>query len=167
MTLAVSVPPSVPAKPIRVYLTDDDDQFAKFVSDMFDNQPGLALEGRAPSLEAALAELASIDPDVLVLDIYMSHGETLEAIPDLKQLCPGMKILVLTGGGWEDQQVASIVAGANGFLYKPFTTSDLARAIRIVHEGKVYFDASALAEASLPYSDPSRKPDVSKTTAIF
>jgi two-component system, NarL family, response regulator DevR len=150
-----------PERTIRVYLTDDDVQFSKFVVDMLGNQPGLQLTGTAGSLETALSELTQIEPDVLVLDLYMGEGETLEAIPDLKQLHSGMKILVLTGGGWEDQQVASILAGAHGFLYKPFTTSDLVRAIRVLYEGKAYFDAIALAEALSPAA-----PAASTTVAV-
>jgi DNA-binding NarL/FixJ family response regulator len=65
-----------------------------------------------------------------------------------------MKILVLTGGGWANLQVASVLAGAHGFLYKPFTSSDLFRAIRLVHEGKLFFDAAALADALSPAAVP-------------
>lgn len=132
---------------IRVYLTDDDQQFSVAVGDLLQDQAGIELIGSANSIEKTLSDLASHPIDVLVLDLYMPEGESLEAMTDLRHLVPSIKVLVITGGGWTDQQVASILAGANGFLYKPFTSSDLANSIRIVHSGKAFFDFTAVTRA--------------------
>ncbi|MFO1501146.1 MAG: response regulator transcription factor [Verrucomicrobiota bacterium] len=143
---------------IRVYLADDDEQFSLVVHDLLCTQAGVDLIGSSGTIEKTLHDLAATPVEVLVLDLYMPQGETLECIPDLKRTVPEIKVLVVTGGGWNDQQVASILAGANGFLYKPFTSSDLAKAIQLVHSGKAYFDYAALAAAlssSGSHSTPS------------
>jgi DNA-binding NarL/FixJ family response regulator len=139
---------------IQVFLSDDDPQFSMAAAEMLSPDTSIALVGTGRSVEETLAAVSAQKFDVLVLDIYMSDGESLEAVQDVKLMRPGIKVLVITGGGWKDQQVASIVAGADGFLYKPFTSSDLAKAIKVIHSGKVFFDASALAEAlSCPTCD--------------
>jgi DNA-binding NarL/FixJ family response regulator len=149
---------------IRVFVTDDDAQFLRFASDLLSVRSGMQVVGVARSMEGTLTELRKVTADVLILDIYIDRGDpsekgmSLEAIPDLKLLQHDLKILVVTGGGWEDQQVSSILAGAHGFLYKPFSSSDLIRAIRHVHTGKVFFDAAAVEKAvDSPKSSPAEQ----------
>ncbi len=139
-------------KPIRVYVTDDDLEFRRVVShafrrvvNMVASRPSLEVVGMAEDIETTLSDLEKQDVDVLVLDINLGEGaaEGLEAIPDILEMRPNMKVLVVTGGGWDDYEVASVLAGAHGFLYKPFIVSDLPRAIAMLSEGKLYFAAEA------------------------
>ena len=143
---------------IRVHVADDDEQFSVVVRDLLQSQPGFKLVGFSSSVEATLSGLASTPADVLVLDLYMPEGESLECIADARRLLPGIRVLVTTGGGWADQQVASILAGANGFLYKPFTSSDLTNSIRLIYSGKAFFDLAAVTAAlnapAVPHSVP-------------
>ena len=88
-------------------------------------------------------------PDVLVLDLNMQGGNTMEVIPELRRLYPRMGILVLSIHSEEQAGVHAILSGANGYLSKTSAPEQLVAAVRRVAEGKRYVSAelgSALAE---------------------
>ncbi len=88
-------------------------------------------------------------PDVLILDLNMPGGNSLEAIPAFRRSHPRMAILVLSIHPEDQVGVRSILAGANGYLNKSSAPEQLLTAVQRVASGKRYVSAelgSALAE---------------------
>jgi DNA-binding NarL/FixJ family response regulator len=137
-------PGAVSPETIRVYLTSEDHVFLTAANKLLSEEPGITVLGTGNSIEGTLRDVKQVEPDVLALDVCLGEGACLDAIADLQAMRPRMKVLVITNGGWQDQQVASILAGAHGFVYKPF---ELGRAVKLVRDGKAFFEMSALVEA--------------------
>jgi DNA-binding NarL/FixJ family response regulator len=128
------VPPAV-RKP-RVILTDDHtlvaEGFAKLLEADFD-VVGCFSEGRT-----LLDQAATLEPDVVIMDLAMPLLNGIDAGHQLKKLLPSVKIIVLTV--CEDAEVAASLMRewASGFLLKKSASVELLKAIREVLQGKSY-----------------------------
>jgi len=79
----------------------------------------------ANTLKAAKTTIASERFDAMILDLSLPDGESLEWIPELKTSYPGMPIIIVTGTGDISSAVKAIKYGAENFLTKPVSMTDL------------------------------------------
>ena len=127
----------VPAVPIRVVVVDDQslvrDGFARIV----DAQPDMAAVGVCADGEQAVACVAELRPDVVLMDVRMPVLDGIEATRRLVAdgRAPGARILGLTTHDTDDYAIRMLRAGAVGFLLKDSTAVQLVDAIRSVHNG--------------------------------
>ena len=92
--------------------------------------PGFRVEEAASGREA-LEAVHGCHPDVLLLDLTMRDGDGWEVLKELRRGgCPeGLHIAVLTGQADEMVEQRARAAGANVYLAKPISGSDLTRAL--------------------------------------
>jgi DNA-binding NarL/FixJ family response regulator len=96
--------------------------------------------GEAATTNALLDILKNQLPDVLVLDIKLGGATTgIDIAKILRQTYPKLKILMLTANVDENYIIASLKAGARGFLSKDCSKDEFIRAIIKVYRGEVYF----------------------------
>lgn len=103
-------------------------------------QPDMEVIGEAKNGRVAIALARELQPDIVVMDVSMPELNGLKATEKLKGLCPHLKILTLTRhteGGYLQQLLK---VGANGYVLKQSTSSELIRAIRTVSRGNTYLD---------------------------
>lgn len=118
-------------------------------------EPDFATPGEAGDSRELLSLLQQQDWDVVLLDLSMPGRGGLEALHDIRRRKPAIPVLVLTVHS-ETQFVArAIKAGANGYVTKTTTPSEIVTAIRELIAGRPYFQ-SAVAE-SLATALASRK----------
>jgi len=114
-------------------------------------QPDLEVVGQAADGLEALAEVARLDPDVILMDLAMPGLGGLEATLALKQQGRRAKVLVLSQYGDREYVRRLLQAGVSGYLLKKSAGSELAGAIRAVHRGGLVLDPevarAAVAEA--------------------
>jgi DNA-binding NarL/FixJ family response regulator len=97
--------------------------------------PEVEVVGEAEDGEEALARVAALQPDVVLMDLMAPGGEGIAVTRKITQEYPGVHVLVLTAHG--DQQLfrRAAEAGASGYVLKDISAANLARAIRAVHDG--------------------------------
>jgi DNA-binding NarL/FixJ family response regulator len=121
---------------ISVFVVEDDDVLRGEFAATIEASPGLALLGAAGSLSAARAALAAGGaPDVLIVDLGLPDGDGAALIRELAVSAPVTCALVVTAFGDEGRVLRALEAGAKGYLLKDATMEELARAVRLVHEG--------------------------------
>jgi DNA-binding NarL/FixJ family response regulator len=109
---------------------------------------------------ASLAEFRAYDaePDVVIFDLYLDHGRlTAAEIAAVTQNCP---VLVVSASAREQDVLATIRAGASGYLIKTSAVEDFAKAVRTVAAGGFYvssqladfIDTSAVGPEGQPIS---------------
>jgi two-component system, NarL family, invasion response regulator UvrY len=130
---------------IRVLIADDHPIVRKGLEMVLSEQPDFTVQGvgTLPELRAYLVRQA---PDVLVLDVNMPSGSSLEMIGEIKHLHSNLPILVLSIHPEEQAGVKAIIAGAQGYLTKESAPDQLVNAIRIIRSGKKFISPE-LAEA--------------------
>lgn len=86
----------------------------------------------------AIRLVESLKPDLILMDLSMPRMNGMGAIQEIKKQCPATKILVLTVHKTEEYILATLKAGADGYILKDATHSELMLAIDNVFSGKSY-----------------------------
>lgn len=121
---------------IRVLIVEDHTVVRKgLVSLLSTPRFNIEVVGEASDGFEAVNQSKKMVPDVILLDLVMPRKGGLQAIPDLKVDNPQVHILVLTSFSEDEDILAAINAGADGFLMKDCSPDELIQAIRSVHLG--------------------------------
>ncbi|MFI6564167.1 response regulator [Streptomyces sp. NPDC050534] len=113
---------------IRILVVDDDFRVGQIHSDYARRVPGFEVVGEAASVAQALTAVRTLQPDLLLLDIFLPDGSGLDVLRRLSQDQGDSRpdALVITA----DHDISSVRAamklGAVGYLVKPFGSADLA-----------------------------------------
>jgi two-component system, NarL family, response regulator NreC len=125
--------------PIRVLIVEDHRMVRAGIRLLLESQAGVLVVGEAASGEQGIAAAQALQPDVVLMDIAMSGMSGLEATETLRQICPQVKVLVLTMHEDDSYFFYAVRAGAAGYVLKESSPEDLVGAIRMVRDGGVYF----------------------------
>lgn len=104
--------------PIRVALVEDSVSVAANLATVFENTDEFDLVGSFDSVEKTLNKIASLKPDLLVLDVGLPDMNGIDAIAAFRKLLPELKIVIFTVYEDGDLIVRAIQRGANGYLLK-------------------------------------------------
>jgi len=125
---------------IRVLIVDDHAMVRRGMRDFLDLHDDLVVVGEAADGISALEATATLEPDVVVMDLVMPGLDGIAATAEIKARHPTVEVVAITSFIEEDRIAAAIEAGASGFLLKDAEADDLAAAIRSAHGGEVYLD---------------------------
>nr|WP_223205673.1 response regulator transcription factor [Gordonia jinghuaiqii] len=129
-------------------LVDDHALLRQGMRSLLEREDVVEVVGEAGSYDAALAEVNTCRPDVVVVDLKLSAGteyEGLRLIREMAQRHPEVAALVLTTFLDDDLVVRAVRAGARGYVVKDVDTTELVRAIQAVSGGGSAFDPRSAA----------------------
>ncbi|MEV7724496.1 response regulator transcription factor [Streptomyces sp. NPDC087917] len=123
--------------PIRVMIADDQVMVRQGFTVLLNTQPDIEVVGQAVDGAAAVAQVAELEPDVVLMDIRMPGMGGIEATSLITGV-PGsaVKVLVLTTFDLDEYVYQALRAGASGFLLKDASADQLAEAVRVVAAGE-------------------------------
>lgn len=104
---------------------DDQELFRRAVT----KTPGLGCVGTFVTGEAALRELPSLLPDLVLMDIHLPGINGIECMTALRQAQPALKVVMVTSDRNDDWMFEALRAGADGYVTKPCDRQMLARVI--------------------------------------
>lgn len=119
----------------RVLIVEDEPEFLRRFSDAVVADPELQLFGAVASGAAAIALLDAQPPDVMLVDLGLPDIDGVEVIRHAARRCPECDVLVVTMFGDDEHVVASIEAGATGYLLKDASSERIAAAIHELRGG--------------------------------
>ena len=122
----------------RIVIAEDHTILREGLKALFATDPVLDVVGEAEDGREAIRRVEELKPDLLMLDLSMPRMNGIEAIREIKQQSPATKILVLTVHKTEEYVLASLEAGADGYVIKDATRAELLMAIANVLAGKRY-----------------------------
>ena len=145
-------------KPLRVFLLDDHELVRRGLRDLVGDEPGLVVVGEAATAAEAVRQAVALRPDGAVLDVRLPDGSGIEGCRELRAQLPEVACLMLTSYADDEALLASVMAGAAGYVVKQIRGTDLVASIRAVGAGKSLLDARSvallLARLQQPASDP-------------
>jgi two-component system, NarL family, response regulator NreC len=124
--------------PIRVVLADDHAGMRSSLRGLLAGEEGVDVVAEADDLAAAMRQVHGKQPRVLVLDLRMPGGSSVEAIRTLQEREPHTKVVVLTMDDNPNLAQHATAAGALGYVLKEHADSELPQAVRCVACGKEY-----------------------------
>jgi two-component system, NarL family, response regulator NreC len=130
--------PICAASAIRVLLADDHALMRRSLRLLLDGEAGLEVIAEATDLASVERHVQGRQPHVLVLDLNMPGGSSIEAISRLREHSPETQIVVMT---MEDSAVfaqRAFASGAIGFVQKDRADYELPEAIRAAARGEEY-----------------------------
>jgi two-component system response regulator NreC len=116
--------------PIRVVLADDHALMRRSLRLLLDGEEGVEVIAEADDLSAVAHHVEGQVPEVLVLDLDMPGGSSIEAISRLRERAPETGIIVMTMEGNPVFAQRAFAAGALGFVAKDLADDELPRAVR-------------------------------------
>lgn len=126
---------AVSEAPLRVVLVEDDAAFQEAFRTALAGAPDLSTAGVAATAAEARALLTGPAADVLVVDLGLPDGSGVDIIGEAHARWPGCAIMVATTFADERHVIASIEAGASGYLLKDSPLPTIAEDIRVLHGG--------------------------------
>jgi len=122
----------------KIVIAEDHTILREGLRALLSSSPGLEIVGEAEDGLGAIQCTGSVKPDLVLMDLSMPRMNGMDAIREIKKLCPGTKILALTVHKAEEYVLASLQAGADAYVLKDATHSELMVAIKSVLAGKRY-----------------------------
>jgi DNA-binding NarL/FixJ family response regulator len=137
---------------IRVIVADDHPVVRSGLRALLDTLPDVDVVDEAEDGQAAIDQSARQAPDVVIMDIQMPGLDGIQAVRQIVSANPRIGVLMLTMFEDDANVFAAVQAGARGYLLKGATHTEVANAIRAVHDGQVVFGAALAARIASYFS---------------
>ena len=129
---------------IRVLIVDDDFMVAKIHTGFVARTPGFEVAGVAHTGAQALAEVERLEPDLVLLDVYLPDTTGLDLLQRMRELVPDLDVLVISAAREAETVRRALRGGIVHYLIKPFSYDDLRE--RLEHYRQAYGGFAAASE---------------------
>jgi DNA-binding NarL/FixJ family response regulator len=128
-----------PAKPTRVVVADDHALFRYGLKAMLANAEGFEVVGEAATGEEVVEKVASLQPDIILMDIQMPGINGIEATRRVLERDPSIGVVVVTMFEDDDSVFAAMRAGARGYVLKGADAEEVLKVVAAVAGGEAHF----------------------------
>ncbi len=123
--------------PLRILLVDDHILFRKGLARLLDAQPDFQVVGEASDGTEGVEKARALRPDVVLMDLRMPICDGLEATRQIKRELPSVRVVILTVSEDDQDFLAAIRSGADGYLVKSMRPESLFQELRGLAQGEV------------------------------
>ena len=138
-------------KGIRILLLDDHQVVREGLQHMLKQEDDMEVVGQSADSEEALSQVATLSPEIILMDIKMPGVDGIELTRQLKEKQPSCSIIMLTL--YDEYLAEAVEAGAVGYLLKDAKRAELTQAIRKVHRGEIVISESITAKPRVEYEE--------------
>ncbi len=135
---------------IRLLLVDDQIIIRQGLRSLLEAKPDLEVIGEAENGQQAMTQVATLQPDIVLMDVRMPVMDGVAATRLIHQQFSQIKVLVLTTFDDDEYVSQALRVGARGYLLKDTHSDDLAAAIRAVHKGYTQLGPGLMEKAIAP-----------------
>ena len=128
---------------MRILIVEDNAGYAEALETAVSMIDGNSVVGRASTGAEALELAATLGDgvDCVLLDLRLPHGTGIEILPELKEALPQARVVMLTSSGKEHDVVQALSRGADGYLLKSASVTEIIAALQSLAEGGTPIDA--------------------------
>src|SRR6266568_640491 len=151
-------PPQQAAPPdrVRVLVVEAQAVTRAGLRRLLESYPDLQVVGEAADGVQAVSETLELGPQVVLMDMQLPAGQSLEALRQIKQLNLDTQVLMLSALDREDYLYETLRAGAGGYVLKDIAPDELAQAVRTVARGEVLVQPQLARRLLLQFGRQSR-----------
>ena len=123
---------------VKILIVDDHPMMRIAINTAISNQPDMMVVGEAGTVAGGKRLLTELNPDMLLLDLYLPDGNGLQLVKFRNEHFLETKVLVITSSRNENDILAVLEAGAEGIIGKDSPPERLQHAVRKVLRGSHY-----------------------------
>jgi two-component system response regulator DevR len=128
------------AVPLAVFLLDDHEVVRTGLRALLEAGDDITVVGEAGTVADALTRIPASKPDVAILDVRLPDGSGVEVCREVRSADPDIVCVMLTSYADDEALIASIMAGAAGYVLKQIGSLDLVDTIRRAGAGESLLD---------------------------
>jgi two-component system response regulator NreC len=147
-------PPRDDEATIRIVLADDHRVVRRGLRLLLDGEPDFEVVAEAGDVDGAQRYIRGHHPAVLILDLNMPGGSSLDAIPAIRAEFPETQVVVLTMQEGPEYARAALASGAIGYVLKEAADAELVEAVRRAAVGKGYLSPGLGARVAAAPTGP-------------
>jgi DNA-binding NarL/FixJ family response regulator len=140
---------------MRVVVADDQTVVREGLVTLLGTMSGIEVVGSAANGEEAVALVAEVAPDVVLMDLRMPRLDGVEATERIRVDHPHTQVVVLTTYADDESIVGALQAGAIGYLTKDAGREDIGRALQAAASGQAILDSAVSARLVSAVSLPT------------
>jgi DNA-binding NarL/FixJ family response regulator len=125
---------------IGVFLLDDHEVVRKGLRALLEACEDIEVVGEADTVAEALIRIPTVEPNVAILDVRLPDGSGVEVCREVRSTSPDIACVMLTSYADDEALIASILAGAAGYVLKQVGSLDLLDTIRRAGAGESLLD---------------------------
>lgn len=126
--------------PIKLVIADDHALFREGLRRIFSMEKDILVVGEASSGDEAVSVVERMRPDILLLDLKMPKGDSLQSLAKINAKSPATKVMILTAYSETENVLDTAKGHARGYILKGVSSPTLLQAIRKVHAGEIWVD---------------------------
>jgi DNA-binding NarL/FixJ family response regulator len=127
---------------ICVLIADDQQLVREGLHLLLEMTPDICVTGEAADGAAAVEQAQKLKPDVVLMDVQMPKLDGVAATRQIREICPKVKVIILTTFDDDEYVFEGLRAGAVGYLLKDVPSEQLAEAIRAAARGEAFIHPS-------------------------
>jgi len=143
---------------IRIVLIDDHKLLRAGLRSRLEKETDVSVVGEADTADMGVVLARRLQPDVILLDLLMPRKGGYDALPELAEVAPEAKVLVISSQAAPSSVRQALSAGAAGYLPKRASDGELVTAIRSVARGSGYVDPDLGAQLVVSNGTPALEP---------
>jgi two-component system, NarL family, response regulator DevR len=140
---------------LRIFLVDDHEVVREGLAELLNDVPDFEVVGEAGTAQQAVSRILAARPDVAVLDLRLPDGSGVDVCREVRSALPETHCLILTSYDDQDAVLASVLAGASGYVLKEVRSDALIDAIRQAAMGRSLIDPALIAAVVARVTDKS------------
>jgi DNA-binding NarL/FixJ family response regulator len=146
----------MPEAPLRIVLADDHAILREGLKRVLESNPAYTIVGEATTGREAVRLAATLQPDLLLLDVSMPELTGLEALERLAPAANAIKVIVFTASIARADMAKALQLGARGVVLKAAGSEVLFAAIEAVRRGEYWLDRGSVSDLVSMASSPVR-----------
>ena len=142
---------------IKILIVDDHALLREGLQSLLSAQRGMHVVGTAEDAESGVAQIDSLQPDVVLTDLAMPETGGVDAIHTIRGAHPDVKVVALTFHKEDSYIHAALKAGVDGYVLKDDSRDELLIAVGSVVDGKKYLSPAISDRVIAGYLSAGKK----------
>lgn len=149
---------------IRIAVYDDNSNRRESLEAMLQLTPGFEFAGSFENCANIESDIAAANPDVILMDIEMPVADGIGGVRQVKKYSPHIKVIMQTAFDDDDKVFAAIQAGAEGYILKTASITQIAQSIDEVINGGASMSPSIALKVMRYFNTQPKQTDYNLTT---
>ena len=152
--------------PIKVVIADSHDLFRQGLSSLLARQADIHIAGEAKDGAELLSMMHDLQPQVLLMEIYMRGVDGLQTVLDIMAEYPDTTVAILTSSEDDNDVLSAVKMGVKGYILKNSSLDELVQAVQALSEGGAYFSSSMFTKVLQEFTHLARRRDLQEAKGI-